>query len=372
MQITDKKPELIMSTIKDTYKVRQDTIKQPYQYLGADIRQVHFDDGTFAFTMSSQSYVKNAVKNIKDRLNDDGLRFNTKLSSIEFSAKQPFSSTEYRPELDTSAECNEDQTQFYQNVIGILRWLVELGRIDIAYEVSILSGYLAMPRTGYLQQALYIVKYIDIHSSNELTFDPQEYFINSELRNEARRKRLAMSALYPDAEELLPTNAPDPREESVQINCFVYSDHAGDRITRRSHTGILIYINKAPISWFSKKQTTVESSTFGSEFVALKLATEQIISSRYKLMMFGIPIDGFANIFCDNKSVFLNASVAESRLNKKHNLVCLHRVRECVAAGILMPFKVDTNYNLLDILTNSSNSVKRVALRKMIMPEHSQ
>lgn len=107
-------------------------------------------------------------------------------------------------------------------------WLVELGRIDIAYEVSALSSFLAMPRTGHLQQALHIMKYIDIHSSNEITFDPQEYFIDSESRNEAIRKMKSMSSLYPDAEETLPTNAPDPRGRSVQINCFVDSDHEGD------------------------------------------------------------------------------------------------------------------------------------------------
>ena len=148
------------------------------------------------------------------------------------------------------------------------------------------------------------------------------------------------------------------------------SDHAGDKITRRSHTGILLYINSAPISWYSKKQTTVESSTYGSEFVALRLASEQIISLRYKLRMFGIPINGYANVFCDNESVFKNASFAESRLKKKHNSICFHRVRECVASMILMPFKVGTNFNLSDILTKSLSPFKRLSLRKLIMPTH--
>ena len=148
------------------------------------------------------------------------------------------------------------------------------------------------------------------------------------------------------------------------------SDHAGDKITRRSHTGILLYINSAPISWYSKKQTTVESSTYGSEFVALRLASEQIISLRYKLRMFGIPINGYANVFCDNESVFKNASFAESRLKKKHKSICFHRVRECVASMILMPFKVGTNFNLSDILTKSLSPFKRLSLRKLIMPTH--
>ena len=86
--------------------------------------------------------------------------------------KQPFSCTSYRPEIDTSALCNTTQTQFYQNLIGVLRWIVELGRIDIGYEVSVLSSFMCNPRTGHLQQALHIFKYLDIHSNNVIAFDP--------------------------------------------------------------------------------------------------------------------------------------------------------------------------------------------------------
>ena len=179
-----------------------------------------------------------------------------------------------------------------------------------------------------------------------------------------------LAALYIDAKEEIPPNAPPPRGNYVQINCFVDSDHAGDRITRRSHTGILMYLNKAPISWYSKKQSTVESSTFGSEFVALRIACEQIIALRYKLRMFGIPIDGYANLFCDNESVFKNATIAESRLTKKHNSICFHRVRECIASKTMMAFKVGTDFNLADILTKCLPGYKRKNLRSMIMPTH--
>jgi hypothetical protein len=359
-----------MTMLRDSYTVRENTIKEPDQYLGADISKVHFGDGTYAWTMGSASYIRNAVKNVKARLKEDGFQFNSKLSSVEYSTRQPFSSVEYRPELDTSTECNSEQINLYQNLIGVLRWIVELGRIDIAFETAVLSQYLASPRTGHMVQALHIFKYLDIHTKSELTFDPKEYFLSSELIKESQSKLESMSQLYADAKEQLPPNAPEPRGKHVQINCFVDSDHAGDRVTRRSHTGIIIYLNTAPISWYSKKQTTVESSTFGSEFVALRISAEQIISLRYKLRMFGIPIEGPANVFCDNESVFKNASLAESRLKKKHNSVCFHRVRECVASAILMPFKVGTDFNLADILTKSLPAIKRLILRRMIMPTH--
>lgn len=70
------------------------------------------------------------------------------------------------------------------------------------------------------------------------------------------------------------------------------ADHTGNRIIRYSHTGILIYLNAASILWYSKAQAIVETSTFGSEFVAMRIAVEMIQALRYKLRMFGIPIDG--------------------------------------------------------------------------------
>jgi len=60
------------------------------------------------------------------------------------------------------------------------------------------------------------------------------------------------------------------------MNVFVDANHAGNLVTRRSHTGILIYCNQAPIMWYSKAQKTVETSTFGSEFVALRIAVELV------------------------------------------------------------------------------------------------
>ncbi len=73
---------------------------------------------------------------------------------------------------------------------------------------------------------------------------------------------------------------------------------------------------------------TVDSSTFGPEFVALRVATELIEGLRYKLRMFGVPFDGATSVYCDNQSVTKNATVSASTLSKKHNSICYHKVRE--------------------------------------------
>ena len=135
------------------------------------------------------------------------------------------------------------------------------------------------------------------------------------------------------------------------MHAFVDADHAGDRITCRSHTGIIIFLNSAPILWFSKRQNTVETSTFGSEFVALKICTEMIEGLRYKLRMFGILIDGPTSVYCDNQAVVLNTTMPESMLKKKHNSIAYHRVREAVAAGTIQITWEDTHTNLADMFT---------------------
>ena len=81
---------------------------------------------------------------------------------------------------------------------------------------------------------------------------------------------------YGDVQEAIPPNAPVPRGKEVDIRLSVDSDHTGDRATRRSRSGFLIYLNNALIAWHSKRQPTVESSVFGAEFIALKNGMETV------------------------------------------------------------------------------------------------
>ena len=115
-----------------------------------------------------------------------------------------------------------------------------------------MSRYLVQPRTGHLAQALHIIKYLDIHSSNELIFDAALHDVENP--DTVKDRVAAMKALYPDALEDMPSNAPEPEGNPVQVKCFVDSDHTGDRLTCQSQTGILIYCNSAPIVWYSKHQ----------------------------------------------------------------------------------------------------------------------
>jgi hypothetical protein len=103
----------------------------------------------------------------------------------------------------------------------------------------------------------------------------------------------------------------------------------------------------------------VEAATFGSEMVSLRICKEFIVAMRYKLRMFGVPIEGPANVFCDNRGVVKNTSMPESTLKKKHNAINFHAVREAVAVGILRVGKEDGETNLADLLTKVIVGQKR-------------
>ena len=112
------------------------------------------------------------------------------------------------------------------------------------------------------------------------------------------------------------------------MRVYVDSDHAGDQVTRRSKTRFLVFLNNALIYWTSKKQTMIEISSFGSELMAMKYATEYIRGLQYKLRVMGIPVEECAYIYGGNKSVVVNLVVPHRQLKTKSNSVVFHHVRE--------------------------------------------
>ena len=153
---------------------------------------------------------------------------------------------------------------------------------------------------------------------------------------------------------------PVPRGQTASTHCFVDSNHAANTVMRHSQTGLLLFVNRAPVTWFSKRQNTVETSTFRSEFIATKTAIEHVEALRYKLRMFGIHIDGPANVFWDNEAVFKNTSIPDSTLKKKHTSICYHRAREAVAACTMRVAKEGTATNLADLFTKPLRDSRRI------------
>ena len=137
----------------------------------------------------------------------------------------------------------------------------------------------------------------------------------------------------------------------MDTTVFVDADHASNVVTRRSHSGVMLFAQNALIRSYSKRQNTVESSTFSSELVAMRIARDFTVELRLKLKSIGVPLIGPTNMYCDNQGVVKNTSVPESTLTKKHNSINYHIVRESAAAGILRVGKEDTETNISDCLT---------------------
>ena len=152
---------------------------------------------------------------------------------------------------------------------------------------------------------------------------------------------------------------PEARGLEVIVTGFVDANHAGNKSDCKSKTGVLIFVNKTLIHWYSKKQNTVESSTFGAEFCVVKTALEIIEDLRYKLRMFSILIDGPANVYCDNEAVYKNTSIPESVLKKKHHSIAYHRCRKAVAANTMRIAKQGTEKNLADLFTKILTVARR-------------
>jgi hypothetical protein len=87
--------------------------------------------------------MQEAVRNVKDYFKRERLG-----QTWPKRASTPFC-REYPPEVDMTKELGDDKASFYQSQIGVLRWMVEIGRIDIITEVSMLALCVTAPRAGH-------------------------------------------------------------------------------------------------------------------------------------------------------------------------------------------------------------------------------
>mmetsp|Transcript_3991 Transcript_3991/g.4642 ORF Transcript_3991/g.4642 Transcript_3991/m.4642 type:complete len:295 (-) Transcript_3991:2-886(-) len=274
-------------------------------------------------------------------------------------------SNDYRPEIDITNVLNPTNAAYYQSLIGVLRWIVELGRVDICVEVSMKSSQMAMPRHGHLQQLYHIFAYLKLHHNAEMVFDPSEPEIDM---NQFEEQDWSSTVYKATSKEEIPKDIPKPRGLGFKMRAYVDSDHAGDTVTRRSRTGFIIMLNNAPIYWSSKKQLGVETSTFGAEFINIKQCADYVRGLRYKLRMMGIPVEGFTFIYGDNQSVLANTTIPHSTLKKKSNSIAYHFVREGCARNEWRTTYINTHHNPADLLTKPLPSgEKRIRFVKMLL-----
>ena len=292
-------------------------IGPPTVYLGGRVCKVQLENGVCAWSFSSSQYVQSAIKNVEEYVR----RPENSHLKIPSKAETP-RTTSYRPEFDVSPELTPRDSAYYQSLIGILRWIVELGRIDICLEVSMMPSHLAMPRKGHLEQVLHIFAYLRKYHNTELVYDPSDPVVEYDVFEQ----RDWTSSEFGDIQgkEEIPSNMPEPRGSGFTMRAKVDANHASDTTTRHSRMGFLVYLKCAPIYCWSKKQNSVESLSFGSEFIAMKQCCEYVCGLRYKLRMMGISCDDPMFIYGDNQSVLANTTIPDSTLKKKSQSIAYH------------------------------------------------
>ena len=223
---------------------------------------------------------------------------------------------------------------------------VTLGRYDILAHVLSMSRFRLASTVGHIERMKRIYGYLSRTKHYALRFRTNEpnYMHLPDLEYEWTR-------IYGNVLEEIPKDAPEPLGKSVTTTTFLDANLLHDLITGRSVTAVLHFFNLTPANWYSKRQAPVENATYGSEFVAAKTATEQIVDIRQTLRYLGVPIKSKAYMFGDNKSVVTSSTVPHSLLSKRHNILSNHRLREAIASKIFVFHWCDSSQNKSDILS---------------------
>ena len=331
--IAAKNPQEICDTLTGKYKYKLKGVGILSFHLGCDFFRDH--ENTLCF--GPKKYIRKMLESYKSP---------NMFNESPHKARSPLEKGDH-PELDDSDLCSHEDVKKYQSMIGALQWLVSLGRFDIQTAVMSMSRFRAEPRIGHLERVKRIYGYLASHDKGAIRVrtDKPDY---SELPDITYDW---MYTVYGNVREHIPNNLPKPAGNSITLTTYVDANLYHDYITGRAVTGILHLINQTPIDWYSKRQATVETATYGSEFVAARIATDQIIDLRMTLRYLGVPVVHSTYMFGDNESVVTSSTIPYSALSKRHNALSYHRVREAIAGKIIRFFHIRGENNPADIVS---------------------
>jgi hypothetical protein len=326
------KPQELFDVLQYKYNYKLAGVGPPSYHLGGNFYRD--DDGTLAW--GAQTYVKKMLANYVLLFDKPPKEFTSPMEEKD------------HPELDLSPELDQDNIRVYQSLIGALQWAVTLGRFDILMGVATMSSFRIAPRQGHLDRLKRMYGYLKRQPDGAIRFRTG---IPDHESHEMPTKYDWINSVYGPNEEELPFNMPPPKGKAFRTTTYQDANLMHCLVTGRSMSGIIHMVNQTPIQWFCKKQNVVETATYGSEFMVARQATEQIMDLRYTLRMLGIPIDGPSWMFGDNKSVITSSTIPQSNLNKRHNALSYHRVREAISSNILHFLHIEGKYNPSDVLT---------------------
>ena len=210
-----------------------------------------------------------------------------------------------------------------------------------------LSRFRAQPRKGHLDRAKRIVGYLLFLPDGAIRFRTGEPDFSTLKDQEYDWAR----SVYSGACEQIPHDIPKPLGKHVQTTHYVDANLHHDLATGKAVTAALHFLNQTPIDAYTKRQSTVETATYGSEFVAARTAVDQIIDIHTTLRYLGVPIRDKSYMFGDNRSVVTSSTIPNSTISKRHHLASYNRVREAIAAKYISFHWKDGKSNPADILS---------------------
>jgi len=233
------------------------------------------------------------------------------------------------PELDQSEFLDDEQTKIYQSLIGAAQWAISLGRIDVCVHVMTLGSFRAKPRKGHMDAIKKFYGYLCRMKDATIRYRTDMPDLSDLEIQEYDWSR----TVYAGSTEQYPENLPIARGNPVQQLSYVDANLYHDMLSGKAVTAILHMLNQTPIDWYSKKQNTVETATFGSENVAARTAIEQMKDLKFTLLYLGVPIVDRSIMVGDNKTVVDCATQPHYKLVKRHLMLSYHYVREAMATG---------------------------------------
>ena len=342
LMVVSKNPQGIMDTLSKTYKIAK--IGPPKFHLGCDyIKNV---DGTWS--IGTKTYVNEALQKVKAILKQEDK------DGVSRFGKEPIPMrTDSKLENDLTDLCGIEEHRTYQQLVGIAQWLITCGRLDLSFAISSLSRFSHAPRQGHLAAAVRVFKYLNANADKWIRLDPSTHKPPGPLEEPNEIKDIDWSQQYPEAYEELDVKFPKPLGKALTTAVYFDSNWAHDEQTRKSISGVICYIGNTPVSWLSKHQGAIATSTYSAELNSAKVGCEEAIGIRYMLRSLGVPLTGPTILAGDNLGALQSSTNPGSECKKRHVNIAYHYTRECNAAGIVKIYKIHTDHNPSDPFTKA-------------------
>ncbi len=156
---------------------------------------------------------------------------------------------------------------------------------------------------------------------------------------------------YGTPKEDIPQDAPTPRGKRIILTHYFDANLMHDILSGKSVTGVIHFWNKTPMDWYSKKQSTAETATYGSEFLTGRTCFEQTIDHRKYIRYLGAPLHDISFAWGDNESMINSSTNPDARLHKRHNILSFHFVRNIIAAQYINLQHLKSEFNISDLVS---------------------